>query len=117
MMLYILTHALNGSAPNRREKMNTYAIIETNSGFVWGVVESATARQACYDVDMQAGGWHEEAGEYQEAGASDLRTTRGVYDVRIAPKGFDVQDGQDADAIAAVNAMPRAGIYGWVETE
>ena len=97
--------------------MKTYAIIDTNSGYVWGVVESDTARQACYDVDMQAGSWHEEAGEYQELSQGEIRSGRSLYDVRIAPEGFDVQDGQDADAIAAVDALPRAGLYTWAAAE
>ena len=56
-------------------------------------------------------------GAYEEVSASELRTTRGVYDVRTAPAGFDVQDGQDREEIAAVEALPRAGVFGWVAAE
>jgi hypothetical protein len=94
--------------------MTTFAIIESNTGYVWGVVDSHSSLQACYAVDMQAGGWHQEPGQYEQVSTSELRTTRGVYDVRIAPEGFDVQDGQNADEIAAVEALPRAGVYAWV---
>ena len=96
--------------------MKTYAIIETNTGFVWGVVESDYALQACYDVDMQAGGVHEEPGEYQEVQPHDAWTVkpRSMYDVRLAPEGFDVLDGQDPEQIAAVEALPRVGLYAWV---
>ena len=93
--------------------IKTYAIIETNSGFVWGVVESDSARQACYDVDAQAGTWRQGEGEYQEVGQGATSTTQGAYDVRIAPDGFDVQDGQDAEEIAAVELLPRAGVFAW----
>ena len=95
----------------------TYAIIDTNSGYVWGVVDSDSARQACYDVDMQAGSWHQEEGEYQEVAQGELRSGRSLYDVRVAPDGFTVDNGQDADEIAAVEALPRAGLYVWVPAE
>jgi hypothetical protein len=93
--------------------MKTYAIIDTNSGYVWGVVDSDSARQACYDVDVQAGGWHQEPGEYQEVSQSEIRSGRSLYDVRVAPDGFDVADGQDKDEIAAVEALQRVGLFCW----
>lgn len=96
--------------------MQRFAIIESNSGYVWGVVDAESALAACSACDEQAGGDRGD-GEYQPASVSDLRTTRGVYDVREAPAGFDVQDGKDAQSIAAVEALPRAGIYGWVSAE
>lgn len=97
-------------------RMNTYAVIESNSGYVWGIVDSSSALQACYDVDVQAGG-HRGDGEYQPCSYSELRTTRGVYDVRIAPEGFSVENGQDRDDIDAVSALPRAGVFGWVAAD
>lgn len=96
--------------------MQRFAILESNSGYVWGVVDAESALAACTACDEQAGGDRGD-GVYEEASLSDLRTTRGVYDVRIAPAGFDVADGQDRDAIAAVEALPRAGLYGWVSAE
>jgi hypothetical protein len=93
--------------------MNRFAIIESNSGFVWGVVDASDALAACIACDSEVGN-RPEAGHYEPADLADLRTTRGVYDVRTAPEGFDVQDGQDPEAIAAVNSLPRAGVFGWV---
>lgn len=87
--------------------MTRFAILETNSGFVWGVVDAADAIEACRVMDADIGS---RGRTYSEGSVSDLRTTAGAYDVRIAPAGFDVDDGQDADAICAVDAMPRAAI-------
>ena len=101
---------------NRRDNMQRFAIIESNSGYVWGVVDAETAMAACAACDAEVGGDRGE-GAYEEVSASELRTTRGVYDVRTAPAGFDVQDGQDREEIAAVEAMPRAGVFGWVAAE
>ncbi len=96
--------------------MKTFAIIESYSGFVWGVVTAESALDACSACDDQAGG-HRGRGQYEECDTSELRTTRGVYDVRIAPDGFDVQDGQDPADIAQVQALPRAGVFGWVAAD
>jgi hypothetical protein len=96
--------------------MNTYAILESNTGYVWGVVQAESAIAACAVCDAEVGGDRDE-GAYEEVGTSELRTTRGVYDVRTAPAGFSVQDGQDRDEIAAVEALPRAGVFGWVSAE
>lgn len=90
-----------------------FAIIESNSGFVWGVVSADDALAACYVMDAEIGGRPDD-GAYEAVSVGELRTTRGVYDVRVAPADFDVQDGQDPGAIAAVEALPRAGIYRWV---
>lgn len=96
--------------------MQRFALIESNSGYVWGVVDAESALAACAACDVQAGGDRGE-GAYEEVSASELRTTRGVYDVRTAPAGFDVQDGRDREEIAAVDALPRAGVFGFVESE
>ena len=93
--------------------MTRFAIIETNSGYVWGVVDAETALAACAACDAEIGADRGE-GAYEEVSASELRTTRGVYDVRTAPAGFDVQDGQDCEEIDAVKALPRAGVFDWV---
>lgn len=93
-----------------------YAILESNTGFVWGVVDAESPLAACSAVDAEIGGYPFD-GEYQEVTASELRTSRGCYDVRIAPEGFDVQDGQDREEISAVEALPRAGVFAWVAAE
>ncbi len=96
--------------------MQRFAIIESNSGYVWGVVNADSALDACSACDAEIGG-RPESGHYESVSVGELRTTRGVYDVRLAPAGFDVQDGQDAASIDAVQALPRAGVYGWVSAE
>jgi hypothetical protein len=87
--------------------MTRFAILETNSGFVWGVVDAADAIEACRLIDEDFGSYGR---LYREGSVSDLWTTEGAYDVRIAPTSFDAPDGQDGCAIAAVDAMPRAAI-------
>jgi len=95
--------------------MARFAVLESNSGFVWGVVDADCPLAACSAVDEDAGCHHDEAGIYETVSLGELRTTRGgIYDVRSAPEGFDVQDGQDRSAIDAVEALPRAGVFGWV---
>ena len=96
--------------------MNRFAIIESNSGYVWGVVDAEDALSACSAVDSQSG-CECGTGQYEPVSVSELRSTRGVYDVRFAPAGFAVNDGQNADEIASVDAMPRAGVFGWVDSE
>lgn len=93
--------------------MPRFAILESNSGFVWGVVDANSALEACHAVDSELG----DGGRYvyEAVNASELRSTRGCFDVRIAPSGFDVEDGQDLSSIADVEALPRAGIFASVE--
>jgi hypothetical protein len=79
-----------------------------------GAVDAASAADACAAVDAETGNARHDGGAYVEVCASELRTTRSLYDVRVAPAGFDVKDGQDQGEIAAVAAMPRAGVFGWV---
>jgi len=94
--------------------MTRFAILESNSGYLWGVVDAESALAACTAVDAYCGA-NRGDGAYESVCESELRTTRGVYDVRTAPAGFKLhQDGQDLDAIAAVEALPRAGVFAWV---
>ncbi len=87
--------------------MPRFAILESNTGFVWGVTDAATAAEACRVIDEDVGVYGR---SYSEGSVSDLRTTRGAYDVRVAPENFNVFDGQDADEIAAVEALPREAV-------
>ena len=87
--------------------MSRYAILETNTGYVWGVETAASPIDACRQLDRSIG---EHGLTYEEAPAGALYTTEGLYDVRVAPDGFDVVDGQDRAAIADVNAMPTAAL-------
>ena len=61
-----------------------FAIIESNSGYVWGVVNAESALAACAEVDREIGGDRGD-GHYESVSEDELRTTRGVYDVRLAP--------------------------------
>lgn len=56
MMLYILTHALNGSALNRREKMATYTVTATTLSQQggWPAGRSSTLCSAVECADKQA---------------------------------------------------------------
>ena len=113
LMPYINAMGRTVRPSNRRNIMQRYALIESNTGYVWGVVNAETALAACAECDRQAYGGPVCEGAYEYADVGDRHT----YDVRIAPEGFDVQDGQDSDAIAAVDAMPRADLFVWVPAE
>ncbi len=94
-----------------------YAIIETNSGYVWwwgGDAEDALG--ACYAADDEVGP-RPVAGHYEEISAHEARTTEGAYDVREVPDGFDLTDGTDRYEIARVEALPRAGFFRFVEDD
>ncbi|HOW47358.1 MAG TPA: hypothetical protein PLB26_06860 [Rubrivivax sp.] len=91
-------------------KTTRFAILEPNSGYVWGVVDAESAIEACSVLDRKIGGRPDE-GAYEPIG--DLDPSRDAYDVRLAPAGFDADDGQDPAAIAAVNAMPAVGLFAW----
>jgi hypothetical protein len=102
--------------PALRGKETTvrFAIIETYTGHVWGVVDAETAEAACAAVDQQTDPSARIGGRYERVPASEARTTRCLYDVRVAPPGFELEDGPDEDVLAAVEALPRAGVYAWV---
>jgi hypothetical protein len=80
-----------------------------------GVVDAASAENACAAIDAETGNARHDGGAYVEVCASELLTTRCLYDVRVAPAGFDVENGQDPGAIAGATALPRAGVFAWVQ--
>jgi hypothetical protein len=82
--------------------MNRYALIDSNSGFVWGVTDAAGPLSACRQVDSDVGG--RGACSYRIALGADVTTGPdvGFYAVYAVPQNFDVDDGQDPDQIAAV---------------
>jgi hypothetical protein len=94
-----------------------FAVIETYTGQIWGVVDAETAEAACAAVDQQTDPSARIGGRYERVPASEARTTRCLYDVRVAPPGFELEDGSDEDVVAAVEALPRAGVYAWVEED
>ncbi len=85
--------------------MTRYAIIDKNSGFVWGVLDGDDPIDACRKLDISTKDFDR---EYEDVGHSDLFINDGGYVVYLAPDGFDVDDGQDREAINAVEAMPLA---------
>lgn len=94
-----------------------FAILESNSGFVWAVVDAGDALAACTEGDRQAGCLRHEQGRYESVYLGELRPGRGVFDVRIAPADFDVDNGQRTECIEAVAELPRAGLYAWVDAD
>lgn len=90
-----------------------YAILESNTGYVWWVGEAESPLAACYAMSAEVGSQDrdDEDGAYEEAAD---RRAGDVLDVRLAPAGFDVRDGQDEDAIADVQALEPAGVFQWV---
>lgn len=92
------------SATTRR-----FATIELNSGYVWWVGDAADEIDACLQSDAE--GQAQIEGEYRRITASEINNTDGGYAVYEAPAGFDVNNGQDEDEIAAVSALPLVGYY------
>lgn len=90
--------------------MTRFALIELNSGFVWWVGDADGAIQACQRSDDDTGNTNR-AGEFQPISRGEISSTAGGYAVHLAPAGFDVQDGQDPDAITLTDALPLAGYY------
>lgn len=85
----------------------TFAMIDLNSGFVWGVETALDAVSACRQMDEAIGAYGR---SYDEGLASDTRGGTDGYAVYEAPAGFDVTDGQDVEQIAAVEALPRVAV-------
>lgn len=83
--------------------MPTYALIDNACGYVWGVTVAESPIAACAAVDAEIGG---EPRRYEEVGSFDHANAWG-YHVHAAPEGFTVNDGQNDDEIAAVEALPR----------
>ena len=81
-----------------------YALIDDNTGYVWGVTDATDPAAACRVIDESL---HEFGRTYEDHGprSGSERTTRGGSVVYEAPAGFDVEDGQDAEQIAAVEAL------------
>lgn len=84
-----------------------YILIESNSGYVWGEATTTDPISAAREVDVSTGCG--EARSYSEHRASSRAIADGtdgyyVYDAT----GSDVQgdDGQNADYIRAVEALP-----------
>ena len=86
-----------------------FAMIDINSGYVWGVETAANAVAACAQMDQAIGGVTR---AYDEHGPRSYAERRGQsgYIVHAVPAEFDVDDGQDAAQIAAVGSYPCVAI-------
>ena len=88
-----------------------YALIDNNSGYVFGVVDASNPVEAAKILDQKIG---DGSREYEEAGRPDFSNETG-YHVYHAPADFEVDDGQNEKEIAAVSALPKAGYVRSVE--
>jgi len=86
-----------------------FAMIDLNSGYVWGVETADDAVAACRQMDQAIGGVDR---IYDKHGPNSYAERRGQsgYIVYAVPAEFDVDDGQDAAQIVAVEAHPRVAI-------
>lgn len=82
-----------------------YATIDLHSGFVWWIGEADSAADACARSHADTGNT---PSEFVECASADAPA---VYAVHEVPAGFDVCDGQDADAINATQANPFSGYF------
>ncbi len=80
--------------------MTRYALLDNNSGLVWGIVDANTPADACRRVDEDFG---EPGRTYMEL-LTRAGSTEGAYEVYEVPADFDVRDGATQEAIDAVMA-------------
>jgi len=83
-----------------------YALIDNASGYVWGVYSAESPESACAAATLDTG---MEPATYESA--YQLASNEGGYLVYAAPDGFSVNDGQNAEEIAAVAALPIIGKF------
>lgn len=86
-----------------------YALIDTNSGFVWWVGDAASPEEACKKADIDTGG--EFRGEYRHIGWYSYKSGMDGYVVYEVPACFEVNDGQDQEEIATVESMTSIGLH------
>ena len=84
-----------------------YAIIDAESGFIWGVQDAESAIAACRALDS---GFAEFDRKYEDIGRARFNGAPG-YAVYQAPADFECDDGQNAAAIEAVEAMPHVANF------
>jgi hypothetical protein len=90
--------------------MDRFAIIDVKSGFVCGVTDATDPADACKRIDHDAGEYGREYETFSPLSAALSLEGHSGYLVHRVDADFDVADGQDADAIAAVQAFPRVAI-------
>ena len=84
--------------------MNRYALIDENSGFIWGVCFAADPIAACQIIDEKLG---EMDRCYMDIGCGRFNGRSG-YHVYIISADAVIDDGQDDDQIALVAGSPLA---------
>ena len=92
--------------------MTTYALIDHNSGYLWGVVDATTPAAAAAAIDAQTG---DSGRSYVEHGARyRLNGASGYYVHRIddvaAGHGMANLDGQEKATIAMLEAYPLVAV-------
>jgi len=88
---------------------NRYAIIDLDSGYVWGVTNADTPEHACQRIDYTLG---HEARSYDchRPGSRAERWGKTGYRVHRVSGDFDVGDGRDRDMIEATESFPCVAI-------
>ena len=87
------------------EPLRRVATIDLASGFVWWVGDAEDPADACARSHAETGNT---PAEFVACTRTDGAATYAVHEV---PAGFDVEDGQQAAAIAATEAHPLAGYF------
>lgn len=82
-----------------------FAVIDTNTGFVWYVGDAASPEAACAQATQET------TGERHEYAKVSPREAGDGYLVYAAPAGFEVDDGQHASEIERVEALPLVGRF------
>jgi hypothetical protein len=97
-------------------KTARYALIDSNTGYVWGIATGETPEAACAIVDHDIDPSEADARQYESITASDRgRDHYLVYDATTLDG--DVTDGQDQEQIDRVSALPLVARIGWTERE
>jgi hypothetical protein len=84
--------------------MTRYAIIDENSGFVYGIEDADDPIAACDAMGRKLG---EYDSAYEDIGCARFDGRSG-YHVYEAPADYQCRDGQDDAEIALVQSMPLA---------
>jgi hypothetical protein len=83
-----------------------YATFDLRTGFICWVGDAKDAKDACGKSDLEGG---LPPGEYDRIAQSDV--SGGGYAVLVVPAGYEVEDGQNDDAIEALRKHPLEGFY------
>ena len=81
-----------------------FALIDTNSGCIWWVGSAKSPEEACQQAHKETGNIHTKFRWVFECRGNG-------YFVFETVAGFEVDDGQSEEAIAAVEVMPYLGLY------